>query len=223
MPEEYICWYCGDTIELKKEPKERVFCEECKAKFLKEHKNKVKEYGKLKLEIMYETAIRIMEKAGVYMYEYQKSAKKIYEFAKQNDITFLSSYEIITAIILDEYNFEFEVNKKVLKYEVDFYIPELKVCLEVDGHLHEFKPEYDSNRDIEIRNYLGNQWEVIRIPTKYIDKNPEKLVDAIEMLKQGKIKLRTKNNGIIPEYYSKRERALYGKYTEYKTYRVRKK
>ena len=30
MPEEYICWYCGDTIELKKEPKERDFCEECK-------------------------------------------------------------------------------------------------------------------------------------------------------------------------------------------------
>ena len=211
MPEEYKCWYCGNTVELKNEPKERFFCEGCKEKYIEEHKEKVKQYAKLKLEVMFETALRIMEKAGIYMYEYQRSANKIYKFARENDATFLSSYELITAIILDEYNYDYEVNKRILKYEVDFYIPELKVCLEVDGHLHDFRPEYDSNRDIEIR-----------IPTKYINKNPEKLIDAIEAVKKEKIKLREKNKGIIPEYYSKREKALYKKYTEYKTIKVRK-
>lgn len=222
MPDEYICWYCGKTIDRKYEPQERVFCEECKEKHLKDYKEKVAEYGKIKIEIMFETALRIMEKAGIYMYEYQNSANRIYNLAKASSETFLSSYEIIAAIVLDEFNYEYEVNKRILKYEVDFYIPELKVCLEIDGHLHDLKPEYDSNRDIDIRNHLGGEWEIIRIPTKYIDKNPSKLIEAIEQLKKEKVKLRRKNSGILPEWYSKRERSLYNKIIPAKEIKVRK-
>ena len=96
-----------------------------------------------------------------------------------------------------------------MKYRVDFYVPELKVCLEIDGHLHEHNAVYDSNRDIELRQFLGGDWEIIRVPTKYIDKNPSMIPEAIEKIKMAKAEFRKKNNGILPDHYSKRERELY--------------
>ncbi len=211
--DEYYCWYCGKLTKLVYEPNERVFCEECKTKHLKEHKENVLNYAKLKIDVMYENALRTMEKAGVYMYEYQNSAKKIYEDAKTDTEKFFSSYEMITAIILDEFGYEYEINKKILKYRTDFYIPELKVCLEIDGERHNHREVYDNRRDLEIRNYLGLDWEIIRIPTKYLNQNPVRLIDAVEELKKEKKRIRNKNKGVIPEWYSKREKEHYRKIT----------
>ena len=213
IEEEYTCWKCGNTIKLNDEPKERVFCEGCKEKHLKEHKEKVLQYAKLKIDVMYENALRTMEKAGVYMYEYKDSAQRIFEEAQKDTEKFFSSYEVITAIILDEFGYEYEINKKILKYRTDFYIPELKVCLEIDGERHDHREVYDNRRDLEIRNFLGLDWEIIRIPTKYLNQNPVRLIDAVEELKKEKKRIRNKNKGVIPEWYSKREKNHYRKIT----------
>lgn len=206
---EYVCWRCGKTIRIPYEPNERVFCVSCKNEHRKEHKELIQKYSKLKIQVMYENALRIMEKSNAYMYEYKDSAEKILQYALENDYTFESSYEMITAIVLSEYNYEFEINKTIKQYRVDFYIPELKVCLEVDGNTHEYKAIYDNRRDIELRQFLGNEWEIIRIPTKYIDKNPSMIPQAIEEIKKAKIEYRRKNIGILPDYYSIREKEHY--------------
>ena len=90
------------------------------------------------------------------------------------------------------------------------------VCLEIDGGYHETKRISDSKRDIEIRKLLGDEWEIIRIKTNYLEKDPEKLLDAIDALYAEKKKLRKQNNGIIPEHFSKRERDHYESATEWK-------
>ena len=41
---------------------------------------------------------------------------------------------------------------------------------------------YDSERDIDIRNTLGKEWEIVRIPTKYIEKDPTVIPEAIERI-----------------------------------------
>ena len=71
---------------------------------------------------------------------------------------------------------------------------------------HELK---DSNRDVRIRQLLGQEWEVIRIPTKYVEEAPEKLPEAIKALADQKRTIRKKNGGFLPHNYSKRESARY--------------
>lgn len=222
MLERHICWYCGKEVECEYEPQRRVFCTECFEQFQKEHEEKVQEYLKLKDEVMYDTALRNMEKAGMYMYEYQESARKMKDLMKEKTGVFRSSDELITAIVLDEYNYDFKINYRVDKYYVDFYIPELKICLEVDGRLHEFSVKKDSIRDIDIRNHLGLDWEIIRIPTKYIEKDPTKIPDILIKMKKEKRRIRKENRGILPEHYSKRERSLYSDLVKYHSYKVRK-
>lgn len=209
----FTCWKCDADVEVKyREPNERVFCEECFKEYKKEHEELIEEYAQLKTKVMFENAIRTMEKSGkVYLHEYLGASKKIYEMALNDTERFLSSYEMIVAIILEEYGFEFQANMPLLTYRLDFYIPELRVCLEVDGPHHKHKIESDSNRDIEIRNALGHEWEVVRIPTKYISQNPSKLIDGIDGLANEKRRLRKKNQGYMPYGFSKRENAIYNK------------
>lgn len=212
----FTCWKCDADVEVKyREPNERVFCEECFKEYREDYKKLVSEYAQLKTKVMFENAMRIMEKSGkIYLHEYLEASKKIYEMALKDTEMFLSTYEVIVAIVLEEYGYEFQANMPFLTYKLDFYIPEMRVCLEVDGPQHRHKIEHDSNRDIEIRNALGPEWEVVRIPTKYIDQNPSKIIEGIEELAKEKRRLRKKNQGYMPYGFSKRENAIYNKFNK---------
>ena len=120
-------------------------------------------------------------------------------------------------IILTENKLPFEPNKRIGQYITDFYIPDLKVCLEIDGHLHNYSTKKDCARDITIRNILGKDWEVVRIKTKYIEKDPENIVPSIINEKMLLQNLRLQNGGIIPESYAKRFRDYYESIGEYRT------
>lgn len=211
--ELFSCCRCGNEVEvLGGEPTNRVFCSECFMVSQDEHKTLITEYSKLKIKVMFENALRLMEKSKkVFMHEYFDSSKKVFEMAINETEKFMSSDEIIVAIILEEYGFEYKVNYPVLSYKVDFYIPELKTCLEVDGITHKHSIEYDSERDINLRNALGTQWEIIRIPTKYIEENPSKIIEGIEQLAKEKRRLRQKNYGAMPYGFSQRENKHYDK------------
>lgn len=210
MPDEaYKCWHCGKEIVLSFEPSDRLFCEGCLPKFYEERRKLIKDYAALKIRVMHEQALKYMEKAGLFMYEYYNAADKVFNMAIENTESFLSSHEIVAAIILNEFNYDFKANHKVGRYSIDLFIPELKVCLEIDGDHHKHKLEYDNNRDIEIRQQLGAEWEVVRINTKFIQDTPDKLLDEIDYIYKRKQKLRKNNRGIIPEYFSERERAHY--------------
>lgn len=206
--ENFDCWGCGVEITYYDEPHERIFCDTCKNKHLKQYKKTVEQYASLKILIMHERAMRIIEKSKSYAHEFKEASKIILNLAKDKTEMFMSSEEMVSAIVLYEYNFDFEINYKVGKYIVDFYIPELKVCLEVDGERHKNSLYLDNKRDIEIRNILGKEWEIVRIPTKYIHEHPSLIPEAIEKISEEKKQLR-KQYGCIPEWFSKREKAHY--------------
>ncbi len=217
----YKCWKCGKEIEIESEPKSRVFCEECFELYRNDYKNIVSDYVKLKIFIMYETALRIMEKAGMYMYEYQNAANEVLTEAQADNESYYSSDEMVAAIVLKEFGYDYIPNYAVGNYRVDFYIPELCVCFEVDGYMHKHSEVRDSERDTEIRNTLGKEWEIVRIPTKYIEKDPSTIPEAIEIMANEKRKIRRENGGILPESYSGRERKHYDKIGEHRTQRIK--
>lgn len=220
--DSYECWRCEKPVDCDHEPMNRVFCPSCFEAYRAEHKQLVDEYAVLKVRVMHENALRIMEKSGMYMYEYRQAAETVRQQAIADTTAYFSAHEMVTAIVLTEFGYEFTPNYSIAGFRVDFYIPELFVCVEVDGHLHDYKEAYDSSRDIDIRNALGARWEVVRIPTRHIESNPVKIPDAIEALADERRRLRKLNGGIIPESFSKRERKHYANVGEHYTRRVRK-
>lgn len=216
------CWNCEKTIEVQYKQKDRCFCEECLEKHRKEHKELIEKYTKLKDEVMYENALRLIEKSNTDINKYIDSAKSIKKAMDRQVGTFRSADEIVAAIFLNANELLFEPNKRIGKYITDFFIPELKVCLEVDGSTHKYTTKKDCERDITIRNILGKEWEVVRVKTKYIEKNPEDIVASIISEKMTLQNLRLQNAGIIPESYAKRYRDYYesiGEYTTKKYYK----
>lgn len=210
MPCDVYCWKCGKRIKpvLDEQYKGR-FCEDCYEEHAADYKAVKTEYIAYKTKIMFERAMRYMEKAGCNMTEYKKYACAVQKYADANPEAYKSSHEMIASIVLLKANMAMSMNYPIGKYIVDIYLPEKNICLEIDGERHNGKEFEDSNRDIAIRQALGEQWEVVRIPTKHIEENPDRLPDAIDAIYAMKKKLRKKNGGFLPNSYSKREQARY--------------
>jgi very-short-patch-repair endonuclease len=188
-----------------------MYCAECEQLVKKEKEDLMAEYLRLKTIVMVERAITIMDRQAVDMYEYKEAIDVVRNHAIEHPEKYMSSHEVIAAIVLIYNEIETKVQYKIKNHTVDFCLPTLKVVLEVDGFMHDHAQARDGKRDIDIRATLGPEWEVVRIPTQYIEQNASLLVEAIKTIKQEKRKVRRENNGIIPEWYSKREKAHYKK------------
>lgn len=183
----------------------RMFCPECFAKMKAEHSRDKKEYLHYKKKLMLERAVRSLEKQALDIYLYKDIIADLWDYIQEQPEKFDSSYEMMAAIILIENEIKCKMQFKVGKYRVDFLIPEYKIALEIDGDMHENTLYKDNNRDIELRRILGADWETVRIGTKYLDQNAKALPDAMFAVKEEKQKLRARNNGFLPDWYSKRE------------------
>jgi very-short-patch-repair endonuclease len=162
---------------------------------------------------MHEAAVRKHEKSDspFDFREFEESIEAGAEMEKVKPDAFLSSEEILMAIILYHYDWFFKINYNILKYKVDFYIPDHKIIVEIDSALHDIGKcrAKDGRRDVEIRNELGAEWEIIRIPSSYVCKYPKKLCEGLLELANKQRQIRQKNGGFLPTSYSKSVKAYY--------------
>lgn len=208
--QEQICWGCGKVIPPEQfYDSGRRFCEKCEAEHIERYKGVVNEYAIVKNKVTFERAMRLMEKAGCEMSKYKRYARAVERHSAENPEQYRSSDEMIAAVVLLEAGFNFEMNKAVGKYKVDIFLPEMCVCLEIDGDRHKYSKKEDGQRDLEIRRKLGSKWEIVRIPTKYIEKEPWKIAEAVQAVYDLKKRTREKNGGILPETYSSSVKAYY--------------
>lgn len=210
------CWYCGASDMKEYSPSEniRFFHEDCREEYEKEKKETLDEYVQLKIKVMHERSLRLLEKQGAVMTDYYDESIAVLEKALEEPGKFASSHEMMTAMELLRNGVRFKPEYTIGRRRVDFLIPEMKVVLEIDGHLHEYKQVADSERDIEILGYLNsedNGWEVIRIPTKRIEQNIKKLLPAIKALYKHKQYERKKNGGFLPHGNTLRQDEHYQK------------
>ena len=205
-----ICWKCGKEI-----PQEdfygqtRRYCEKCYESYTEEYKAVITEYTILKNRVMFERAMRTMEKACADMTRFKKFANAVMKHSRDNPEQYRSSEEMIAAVVLLASGYDIRMNYKIGRYMVDILIPEKHIVLEVDGERHTHKCAEDGKRDVDIRLALGKEWEVVRIPTKYIEEQPEKLPEAIQTMYDGIKEIRAKNNGLLPEKFSRRTKTYY--------------
>lgn len=225
------CWNCNKDIKVqveeyynpykltvydkewnsRKNINKREFCNECKRdhdKRLREIRQKSKE---LEAELRMERAIRIMERQNIHLYEY-RDAIKLVSSAYNNELErFRSAEEIVATIILIQHGIAVKNNFKIGKYKADIYIQSLTCIVEIDGFLHnnEKAKLKDGNKDIYIRSALGREWEIVRIPTKYIETKAENLISAIIEVKSTMMELREENCGFLPYDFSESMNAVY--------------
>jgi len=206
---ETICWRCGDYFE-GYNSRSREYCEDCTELYQQEDKQLMDDYLDMKMRIMWRRAVNNLEKQSLRMDDYYYEAQAVLDLAMQDYGKFRSSPEMMVAMELLRNDIRIKAEYKILKYRVDFFLPEMKVVLEVDGRLHDFKIKKDSNRDVAILTELNKKdtgWEIIRIPTKYIEQNLKQLVPAIKTLYKERQRLRREHGGFLPAYYSKHDTA----------------
>ena len=207
------CWICNGTATKKSDLREtdkfgwveqigkRCFCDKCFDDYYKEHNADRNEYIRLKKKLMFERAVRILERQDIDIYEYKEAIEAVQEYNKENLNKFDSSYEIVAAIILINNEVKTKIQYQVGSYRVDFYLPEYKIVLEVDGEQHKHKKKADNERDMKIREILGLDHEIIRVETKSIEENAELLLEAAKSIREERIALRKKNFGCLPSWY----------------------
>ena len=209
-PTFYLCWTCNKPIELKNtNAYHRVRCDGCKVKYEKNKQETLDEYLRLKTKVMHERSLRFLEKQFVRMYKYKDASEVVLEAALNDPSKFASSHEMIAAMELIRNEVKIKTQQKIANHRVDFLIPDMKVVLEIDGYMHKHQKIKDSKRDVEVRKELGEQWEVVRIPTKHLEYNAPKLIEAIVGVFKYKKEIRKENNGLIPDWYSNNEKERY--------------
>lgn len=203
------CWNCGELFATENDCSERFYCEECRKTIDEKYQIFLNKYIDMKTVVMWNRAVRTMERQPkLNINHYYDEANYVKELASKDHNKFQSSAEMIAAIQLLKQRVRAKAQYKILRYRVDFLLPNLKTVLEVDGNLHKYKIKKDSNRDIAIMAELNKDdegWEIVRIPSKYIEENVRQLVPAILAMRKEKRRLRKENGGFMPASFSRRD------------------
>lgn len=189
------CWICGKenaeaSRNLSKLDKhginifidneaQRMYCQECLEKKYEQRSEDIKEYVRLKKKLMFEKAVNKLEHQDMYFEELREAIEVVREALENDNDKFDSSEEVMSAIILIDNEIHIKPQYKIGKYQVDFLIPDWNVVLEIDGERHSHRKQYDRDRDKKILEILGKEWEIIRIPTTFINKHARELPKAI--------------------------------------------
>ena len=203
------CWTCGKSLQKRRfaNSVSREYCDDCYQIKLDNESN----YAKYRMLNMHENALKMIEKQPkVNLSEYKEASDVVLEFALNDTKKFASSHEMAVAMHLIKNMVKTKVQVPILRYRVDFVLPDFQVVLEIDGKQHDYNLLFDSMRDTEITaelNKQGGKWEVVRIPTKHIEANIEKLLDAIIILSDERRQLRIENNGFLPSRNNRRDDA----------------
>lgn len=199
MKNRIVCWECGKTIKEHEQyelilheqweiqiehgaPHLRQYCKKCHDKLKIQYEEENRLYIRLKKKRMFDKACFLLERQNVPMYEYKEAIEVVRDAVENKPDNFDSSYEIVAAIVLVQNRVYAKMQYKIGHYQVDFYLPEIGVVLEIDGDRHRYTKGRDRQRDKEIKQELGPGWDIIRIDTDYLDKKAVKLKEAIDRI-----------------------------------------
>ncbi len=204
------CWECRIPVKVTNSVF-RHYCPDCEEKVKEENEKDLSEYLRLRAKLMLDRALKIIERQTkpINILEYKEPFEVIKERIMTDYTAFDSADEIAAAMELLRNRIRIKIQQEVGKSRVDMMLPGEKVVLEIDGIFHEHTKKKDKKRDIAIRQILGPEWEVVRIPVNYLEKNIQQLLPAIRELRKEMQKLRKINGGMLPENFSSRDKAFW--------------
>ena len=77
---------------------------------------------------------------------------------------------------------EYETQKEIAGKRVDFYIPEIKIVLEIDGEIYHTDDGKSFLRDRKIMRKIGESWEIVHIEAKDVPKYTWNLRESLKYI-----------------------------------------
>jgi len=201
------CWACGKE-EKCEDLSKRHWCSSCLEEYEKQRNEDLQTYLRVRARMMLDRALLILERQQfpVNIYDYKVSSEEVNKIIEENPSVFDSAYEMVVMMELKRVGIPAECQRKVGGHQVDFLLEGEKIVLEIDGWLHQYKKDKDIAFDEDVLNELGEGWEVIRIPTEFVELNIKQIVPAIRAIKKMMQREREKNNGRLPSNYILRDK-----------------
>jgi len=86
-------------------------------------------------------------------------------------------WEILNTKVIAKYpKHRFLPQHVLFGYILDFYCPTLRICIEMDGEIHDYRKDYDEIRD---KNLKRNAIVVFHFQNKEVFKTPKKVANRI--------------------------------------------
>lgn len=183
--DEIYCELCGGTVDKQFHYREgRTYvCSRCRNKIKK--KETILKRAAAVENVVDNKKEKQFEKATVGVLKQTKKPDK-YENAVRIAGKYYEEYgsvpETMVAIELARLGYAFIPQKKIRRYRVDFFIPDRKMIVEVDGETFHTDSKKREVRDDNIRDTVGWDWKIIHIPAERISKQITKLQKVINAL-----------------------------------------
>lgn len=169
---KHICLICGEEFESGKT--NAYSCDKCESKI-----------RLIKKMEMVDKAQRELEKRTGKMKSFKlkrdmsRYVKPVKERVMNGTDNFSSMPEAVVAIQMERINLEYETQKMIAGTKVDFYIPEIRIILEVDGSIYHSDKDKTFLRDRQIMRAVGEKWEIVHINSDKIPKYTWNLRNAL--------------------------------------------
>ena len=152
------CLFCGMILDDNTNP---YICNVCNEKI--NILNQITKVDKAQ-EKMSKSTKRYLGKE----YDYKKERDSVVMKMINKELVFKSSEEICFALQLERENIRYFSNYKIGKYSVDFFLPDMKKIIEIDGELYHKNKNKDFIRERSIMLMAGEDYEIVRIQTSSI-------------------------------------------------------
>lgn len=92
---------------------------------------------------------------------------------------FSSVPEVAVAIQMQKIGLYYETQKEIDGKKVDFYLPTIKIILEIDGEIYHSEENKKFIRDRQIMSALGEKWEIVHISSSDVPRYTWNLKEAL--------------------------------------------
>lgn len=183
--ETIICWSCEKDVPVI-EPGKRHWCSNCLEEYERQRSEDLELYLRARSKMMLDRALLILEKQkSVEILFYKEASEVVANKIKEKPNSFDSAHEMVAVMELLRRKVHITLHPPAIgKHRVDLMLPEEKKILEVDGYMHKLKKEKDQIFNREVLEVLGDGWEIIRVPTEFIENNIINLVPVIRKKKE---------------------------------------
>ena len=144
-------------------------CKECEDSFKLTNKLKVIDsaaYSLTHIKARMRTKLKI---------DISKEVEIIKNRVKQGEDSFSSKPEAMVAIQLEKRKIRYINQKDVNGRKVDFFLPDLKIFLEIDGELYHNDEDKEFLRDRQIMSSIPNDYEIVHLKASCIPRHTWKL------------------------------------------------
>lgn len=95
---------------------------------------------------------------------------------------FFSLQEVMVAIQLEHQKITYETQKEIKGRKVDFFLPDKKIILEIDGGLYHTDENKEFLRDRKIMQGVGGDYEIVHIEAESVPRYTWNLKEALEFI-----------------------------------------